>query len=165
MNRLLIVGILIGSAVPLFAQAQQPNVAKLKEDAQKVIRIIRGDKAKTQAYCQIYSLGGQINQAAQQRDRKKTEALTKTAGIFWLKHHKPDEYRGVQEHKHTGELKSSETLRLEFLAEAKALMNEGLLSEAGAGAQTARPHGQRPLLVGLIAAPASVSTVATCWLA
>jgi hypothetical protein len=51
-------------------------------------------------------------------------------GIFWLKHHKPDEYRDVHEHKHTGELKSSETLRLEFLAEVKALMNEGLLSEA-----------------------------------
>jgi hypothetical protein len=78
MNRLLIVGILIGSAVPLFAQAQQPNVAQLKEDAQKVIRIIRGDKAKTQAYCQIYSLGGQIDQAAHERDSKKTEALTKT---------------------------------------------------------------------------------------
>jgi hypothetical protein len=30
----------------------------------------------------------------------------------------------------TGELKSSETLRLEFMAEVKALMNEGLLSEA-----------------------------------
>ena len=45
MNRLMIVGILIGSAVPLFAQAQQPNVAKLKEDAQKVIRIIRDDRA------------------------------------------------------------------------------------------------------------------------
>jgi hypothetical protein len=51
-----------------------------------------------------------------------------TAGIFW--HHKPDEYCDVQEHKHTGELKSSETLRLEFLAELKALMNDGLLSEA-----------------------------------
>jgi hypothetical protein len=41
-----------------------------------------------------------------------------------------DEYRDVHEHKHTGEHKSSETLRLEFLAEGKALMNDGLLSEA-----------------------------------
>ena len=78
MNRLLIVGILIVSAVPLFAQAQQPDVTKLEEDAQNVIRIIRGDKAKTQAYCQIYSLCGQIVQAAEERDSTKTEGLTKT---------------------------------------------------------------------------------------
>ena len=78
MNRLLIVSILIVSAVPLFAQAQQPNLAKLKGNAQKVVSIIRGDKAKTQAYCQIYSLGGQIVQAAQDGDSKKAEALTKT---------------------------------------------------------------------------------------
>jgi hypothetical protein len=51
------------------------------------------------------------------------------SNVFWLKHHKPDEYRDVHEH-NTGELKSSETLRLEFLAEVKALMNDGLLSEA-----------------------------------
>ena len=78
MIRLLIVGILVGSAVPLFAQPQQPNVAKLKEDAQKVIRIIRGDNAKTQAYCQIYGLGGQVLQATHEKDDKKVEALTKT---------------------------------------------------------------------------------------
>jgi hypothetical protein len=60
MNRLLIVGILIIvgvliiSAAPLFAQAQ-PDPAKLKADAQKVVSIISdsGDKAKTQAYRQI----------------------------------------------------------------------------------------------------------------
>jgi hypothetical protein len=44
MNRLLIVGILLLSAVPLYAQAQQPNTAKLKADAQRVVSNIRGDK-------------------------------------------------------------------------------------------------------------------------
>ena len=40
MNRLLILGILIISTVPLFAQAQQTNAAEL---AQKVVSIISGD--------------------------------------------------------------------------------------------------------------------------
>ena len=75
MNRLLIVGILIISTAPLFAQAQ-PDPAKLKADAQKVVSIISGDKAKAQAYCQIANLGDQIGEADQQKDRKKGEALT-----------------------------------------------------------------------------------------
>jgi hypothetical protein len=75
MNRLLIVGILIISAVPLFAQAQQPDAAKLKADAQKVVSIISGDKAKAQAYCQIANVGEQMNQAVQAKDQKKLEEL------------------------------------------------------------------------------------------
>jgi hypothetical protein len=77
MYRLLIIGVLLNSAVMLYAQAQQPNTAKLKADAQKVVSIIRGDKAKTQAYCQINSLGGEIDLAAQARDEQKADALTK----------------------------------------------------------------------------------------
>jgi hypothetical protein len=50
MNQLLIVGILIFSTVPLYAQNQQPDVTKLKVKAQKVVSIIKGDKTKTQAY-------------------------------------------------------------------------------------------------------------------
>lgn len=42
-----------------------------------VVRIIRGDKEKTQAYCQINSLGGEINVAAQARDEQKADVLTK----------------------------------------------------------------------------------------
>ena len=41
MNRLLIVEVLLLSTVPLCAQAQQPNTAKLKADAQKVVSIIK----------------------------------------------------------------------------------------------------------------------------
>jgi hypothetical protein len=77
MNRLVIIAVLLNSAVTLYAQAQQPNTAKLKTDAQKVVNIIRGDKAKTQAYCQINSLGGEINLAAQARDERKADVLTK----------------------------------------------------------------------------------------
>ena len=36
MNRLLLVGTLLISTAPLFAQSQQPDMAKLKADAQKV---------------------------------------------------------------------------------------------------------------------------------
>ena len=75
MNRVLIVAILLISAAPLYAQGQQPDAAKLQADAQKVVSIISGDKAKTQAYCQIANLGDQIGEADQQKDRKKAEAL------------------------------------------------------------------------------------------
>jgi hypothetical protein len=77
MNSLLIVGILIISTAPPFAQAQQPNAAKLKSDAQKVVSIISGDKAKAQAYCQINDLGGQIGEANEEQDNKKAEALSR----------------------------------------------------------------------------------------
>jgi len=77
MNRLLIIAILIIATPPLFAQNQQPDMATLKADAQKVVSNIRGDKAKSQAYCQINSLGGEIDVAAQARDEQKADTLTK----------------------------------------------------------------------------------------
>ena len=73
MNRLLILGILIISTAPLFAQAQQPNAAEL---AQKVVSIISGDKAKTQTYCQILDLSDELDQADPQKDREKAEKLS-----------------------------------------------------------------------------------------
>src|SRR5262249_11127875 len=77
MNALLIVGILIFSTGPLFAQAQQPDPAKLKADAQKVVSIISGDKAKTEAYCQITKFARQIGEAEQEKDSNKEEALSR----------------------------------------------------------------------------------------
>jgi hypothetical protein len=74
MNRPLVIGSLLIST--LYAQAQQPDAAKLKTDAQKVISSIRGDKAKSQTYCQLDSLGDQIDQATQQKDTKKVDALS-----------------------------------------------------------------------------------------
>jgi hypothetical protein len=77
MKRMLIIGSLLVST--LYAQAQQPDAAKLKADAQKVVSSIRSDKAKTQAYCQLDSLGEQLDQATQQKDAKKVEALSQRA--------------------------------------------------------------------------------------
>jgi hypothetical protein len=71
MNKPLIVAILLICARPAYAQGQRPSVANLKADAQKVASIIKGDKAKTQTYCQINDLGGQINEANEDQDNKK----------------------------------------------------------------------------------------------
>ena len=75
MNRLVIVGIFMISTAPLFAQGAQPDAAKLKADARNVVGIIGGDKAKTQAYCQIAIVGEQMSQAVQAKDKKKFDEL------------------------------------------------------------------------------------------
>ena len=75
MNRLLIVAIFIISALPLYAQDQAPDAAKLKADTQKVASIIKADGAKTQTYCQIADLADQIDKAVQVKDTKKAEEL------------------------------------------------------------------------------------------
>jgi hypothetical protein len=77
MNRLLIMGILVISTMPLCAQGQQPDPAKLRADAQRVVSIIKGNKDKTQAYCQINELAEQIGEADQEKDGKKAEALAR----------------------------------------------------------------------------------------
>lgn len=77
MNRLLIVAISLICAAPLYAQGAQPDTAKLKADAQKVVSIIKGDKAKTQTYCQILELGEELDE---QKDRKKAEDLSQKIG-------------------------------------------------------------------------------------
>jgi ABC-type transporter Mla subunit MlaD len=77
MNLKLIIAMLAIAAAPVCAQAQQPNGAKLKADAQNVVKIISGDKAKTQTYCQIDELSDQVTQAAQKKDNKKVEELSR----------------------------------------------------------------------------------------
>ena len=81
MNRLLILGILIISTAPLFAQAQ-PDPAKLKADARKVVGIIGSDKAKVQTYCQIANVGEQMNQAVQAKDKKKFDELARKLPVL-----------------------------------------------------------------------------------
>ena len=68
-------GILIFSTMPLYAQRQAQNVAKLKADARNLVGIIGSDKTKTQTYCQIYDLSEQLLRAVQEEDRKKAKAL------------------------------------------------------------------------------------------
>ena len=77
LNGLLIAAILATSTAPLFAQAQQPDAAKLKADARNVVGMIGSDKTKTQTYCQIINLAEQMNQAVQEKDRKKAVELAR----------------------------------------------------------------------------------------
>ena len=78
MNLKSIVAILVIAAVPVCAQAQKP--AKVtKEDAQKVFKIISGDKAKLQAYCDLGKLGDQMAEANEEKDSKKFEELSQKA--------------------------------------------------------------------------------------
>ncbi|MGB9045661.1 MAG: hypothetical protein WCC81_24795 [Pseudolabrys sp.] len=76
MNLRLIVTILVIAAVPVCAQAQNPSAAKLtRADAQKVVKIISSDKAKTQTFCDIGKLGEQIEEANEKKDRKTADEL------------------------------------------------------------------------------------------
>jgi len=76
MNLKMIAAILVIAAVPVCAQAQKPDAAKVTNaDAQKVLKIISGDKAKTQTYCDILNLGVQIEEADQSKDAKKADEL------------------------------------------------------------------------------------------
>jgi hypothetical protein len=77
LNGLPIVAIFLVSTAPLFAQAQ-PDATKLKADARNIVGMIGSDKAKTQAYCQISTVGEQLTQAAQAKDKKKFDELAKT---------------------------------------------------------------------------------------
>jgi hypothetical protein len=75
MVRLLPVAIVVILIAPLYAQDEQPNVAKLMADAQKVVSIISGDKAKTQTFCQMEILGNQIDEAILKQDTRKAAEL------------------------------------------------------------------------------------------
>ena len=85
LNGLLIVAILAISTAPLYAQRQQQNVAKLKADARNLVGIIDSDKTKTQTYCQIDDLSEQLNQAVQEKDRKKAEVLSQKISELYKK--------------------------------------------------------------------------------
>jgi hypothetical protein len=77
MMKPLIVALLLVSAAPAYMQYQQPNVAKLKADAQKVVSTIKGYKAKAQVYCELNTLDEQIGEADQKNDEKKADVLSK----------------------------------------------------------------------------------------
>jgi hypothetical protein len=77
MMKPLIVVLSLIAAAPAYVQDQQPNAAKLKADAQKVVSMIKGDKTKARVYCQINTLDEQIDDADRKSDEKKAEALSK----------------------------------------------------------------------------------------
>ena len=70
----LVVAILVVSAVPVYAEAQQPSAVQLKADAQNVFKIISGDKHKIRTYCKIADLIEQLARASRKQDTKKVEA-------------------------------------------------------------------------------------------
>jgi flagellar motility protein MotE (MotC chaperone) len=78
--------------VPVCAQAQTPNPPKSSKPAkpakgapaapvtkaaaaQKLVKTISGDKAKTQTYCDIGKIGNQIEEAEQKNDMKRIDDL------------------------------------------------------------------------------------------
>jgi len=75
LSRPLIVATLVISTVPLSAQLQSQDVAKLKADARNTVSIIGGDKAKTRKYCQIVDLREELDQAIDKKNKKKAKAL------------------------------------------------------------------------------------------
>jgi len=77
MNGKLIIAILVIAAVPVCAQAQKPSDATVtKTDVQKVVKLISGDKAKTQTYCDIGKLNEQMAEADETKDTKKLDELS-----------------------------------------------------------------------------------------
>jgi hypothetical protein len=77
MNPKLIVVALMIAVVPVCAQAQKPSAAKVtKTDVQKVVKLISGDKAKTQTYCDIGKLNAQMAEADETKDTKKLDELS-----------------------------------------------------------------------------------------
>ena len=78
MNLKLIVAILVIAVVPVCAHAQKPKVTQA--DAQKVLKIISGDKVKTQTYCDSVKLASQIEEA----DENKARELTRKC-VNWKK--------------------------------------------------------------------------------
>ena len=82
MKLISILAVLAIAALPAYALAQgQPKAAPkpTKADAQKVIKIISADKAKTKLYCDIAALGEQIDAAAQKKDERKMDELSQKA--------------------------------------------------------------------------------------
>ena len=77
MDLKLIVAILVITTMPVCAQAQNPSASQsIRADAQKVVKIISSDKAKSQIYCAIGKLGEQIEEADQKKDSKTVDELS-----------------------------------------------------------------------------------------
>ena len=74
MNLKLIVAILVTTAMPVYAQAQDRN--PVVTAAQRVVDIISSDPAKVETYCAIGKLGVQIEDANEAKDKKTADVLT-----------------------------------------------------------------------------------------
>jgi hypothetical protein len=82
MNIKLAIAAIAVAGLPFCAQAQQapPNAPKATNaDAQRVVKMISADKAKSQAYCDMTKIGDQIEQAQVKHDDKMTDDLAQKA--------------------------------------------------------------------------------------
>ena len=81
MNSKLIIAILVIAAMPLgFFTLRAHQVTKA--DAQEVLKIISGDKAKTQTYCDMTRLDEQIKQAKEKKDSKTVNELSQKLDLL-----------------------------------------------------------------------------------
>jgi hypothetical protein len=83
MRRLLTFAILLMATLSL--HAQQPDVAKLKADARKVVGTIGGDRARERIYCQTLDLSEQLDQADQEKNSKKAMDLSRQIDLLQKK--------------------------------------------------------------------------------
>ena len=82
--KLKLVAAISALALPALAHAQQdapqPTAPKpTTADAQRVVQIITSDEVKTQAYCDLTKLEGQVKTVQSTTDPKTVEMLTKQA--------------------------------------------------------------------------------------
>jgi len=75
-NLVLMIAIFVLTAMPAYAQGQQPDTVKLKVGAQNAFNIISSDKLKIQTFCEMTDLGNQLDQADRAHDTKKTEEVS-----------------------------------------------------------------------------------------
>jgi hypothetical protein len=81
------VSILAISAAPMYAQAQQPSVDKLKSAARDFVKTVNGDKLKSQTYCEIVEINDQIDQEedpieVQELSQKRDKLEEKLGGKY-----------------------------------------------------------------------------------
>ena len=74
----LIVAAFVIAAAPVCAQAQPTPLTKA--DAQNVFKMIRGDKAKTQIFCDMGKLGDQMEEANAKQDFQESRGAVSKGG-------------------------------------------------------------------------------------
>ena len=73
----LIVAILVIANLPLCAEAQELSAAKAKADAQKFVKMIIGDKAKSQIYCDALSSVSRSRRLIRKIKRRPMSCISK----------------------------------------------------------------------------------------
>ena len=65
------VGAILAIAAPMYAAARHPRADTLKAEARNFVKIISGDKRKSQTYCKIIELNDQIDEKEDPIDARK----------------------------------------------------------------------------------------------